>query len=43
MLNLDEASQKALWDVADRVFRMKTIPERVALDAELSATGILIQ
>lgn len=39
MLNLDEADQKALWDVADKVFRAANIEERIALDQELMAAG----
>lgn len=42
MLNLDEPEQKALWDVADRMFRIKDKNERVLMDTELMAAGRLV-
>jgi hypothetical protein len=39
MLNLDEPEQKALWDVADRMFKTKDKDERVRMDSELMAAG----
>ncbi|MET4512580.1 hypothetical protein [Bradyrhizobium sp. I1.7.5] len=42
MLNLDEPEQKALWEVADRMFRTKDKNERVLMDPELMAAGRLV-
>jgi hypothetical protein len=39
MLNLDEAEQRELWDVAEEVFRTKDKDERVSLDPKLMAAG----
>ncbi len=42
MLNLDEPEQKALWNVADRMFRTKDKDERVRMDSELMAAGRVV-
>lgn len=39
MLNLDEPDQKALWNVADRLFKTTDLDRRVEMDAELMAAG----
>jgi hypothetical protein len=42
MLNLDEPEQKALWDLADRMFRTKDKVERVRMDSELMVAGRVV-
>lgn len=39
MLNLEEPEQKALWEIADKIFKTKDKDARVAMDAELMAAG----
>ena len=39
MLNLEEAEQRELWDVAEEVFRTKDRDARIALDPKLMAAG----
>jgi hypothetical protein len=41
MLNLDEKEQRALWDVAEEVFRANK-DDRIALDPKLMAAGRLV-
>ena len=42
MLNLDEPEQRALWEVADRLFYTKDKDERAAMDEELMAAGRVV-
>jgi hypothetical protein len=42
MLNLDEAEQRALWEVADRLFKTSDKGERVKMDAELMSAGRVV-
>src|SRR5258708_24948077 len=39
MLNIEEPEQRALWDVAEEVFRTKDKNQRVALDRKLMEAG----
>jgi hypothetical protein len=41
MLNLNEADQKQLWDIADKVFHA-TKEERIALDKEFMSAGRVV-
>jgi hypothetical protein len=42
MLNLDEPAQKALWDIADRLFDAEDIAQRREMDKELMAAGRVV-
>ena len=42
MLNLEEAEQRALWGVADRLFQTKDKEKRIAMDKELMAAGRVV-
>ena len=42
MLNLDEPEQRALWEVADRLFKTHDKEKRVAMDGELMAAGRVV-
>jgi hypothetical protein len=41
MLNLDEVEQLALWEIADKIFRMEK-ERRVGMDAELMSAGRVV-
>jgi hypothetical protein len=42
MLNLEETEQRALWEVADRLFKTHDKDMRIAMDKELMAAGRLV-
>ena len=42
MMNLNEADQKALWQIADDIYNTEDIEERKALDPELMKAGRLV-
>jgi hypothetical protein len=42
MLNLEEHEQRALWEIADRLFKTKDKDERVKMDPELMSAGRLV-
>jgi hypothetical protein len=42
MLNPEEAEQRALWEVADRLFKTKDKAQRIAMDEELMAAGRVV-
>jgi hypothetical protein len=42
MLNLDEPEHRALWEVADRLFKTTDIEKRVAMDPELMSAGRVV-
>jgi hypothetical protein len=42
MLNLDEPEHRALWEVADRLFKTSDIEKRVAMDPELMSAGRVV-
>jgi len=42
MMNLNEADQKALWQIADDIYHIEDIEQRKALDPNLMAAGRLV-
>jgi hypothetical protein len=42
MMNLEEPIQKALWDLADKIYRTESLEERKALDPALMAAGRVV-
>lgn len=42
MLNLEEDDQRALWEVADKLFKIRDKDQRASMDAELMAAGRIV-